>query len=193
MMNVMEFRFVSGHIALDLAGTVGRRHAPDRYDLLTDPAALARWATEAGLVDGEPPVDEAELAATKQLREVIYRLARARIDGTDARPGDRDELNRAAAGAPITVRLRDDGTVAREGTLAEVRATVARETVELLGGPRAAQLKACGADPCSRLYVDASRRGDRRWCDMRECGNRAKATAYRRRHSGAVNTGAVNG
>ncbi|MEV5575972.1 CGNR zinc finger domain-containing protein [Spirillospora sp. NPDC052269] len=34
----------------------------------------------------------------------------------------------------------------------------------------------------SHMYADASHRGTRRWCDMRACGNRAKASAYRARH-----------
>jgi predicted RNA-binding Zn ribbon-like protein len=181
----MSFRFVSGHVALDLTGTVGHRDSADRYDLLSDPAALARWTVEAGLLDTPPPVDPAELAATVELREAIYRLARARVEGTPADRADRELVNRAAERPPVTVRLVDSGSVARTGDLAAVRATVARAAVELVGGPAGAQLKLCEATPCTRLYLDNSRRGSRRWCDMRECGNRAKAASFRRRHAAA--------
>jgi predicted RNA-binding Zn ribbon-like protein len=31
-------------------------------------------------------------------------------------------------------------------------------------------------------FLDTTRNGTRRWCDMRTCGNRAKAQRYQRRH-----------
>ena len=31
---------------------------------------------------------------------------------------------------------------------------------------------------CGWLFLDTSRSGNRRWCDMRTCGNRAKARAH---------------
>jgi predicted RNA-binding Zn ribbon-like protein len=43
----------------------------------------------------------------------------------------------------------------------------------------------CRADDCGWLFVDASRNRSRRWCDMSECGNRAKAQRFRARHGEA--------
>jgi len=38
------------------------------------------------------------------------------------------------------------------------------------------------ADPrCTRVFLDTSRNGTRRWCDMGTCGNRAKAARHRAR------------
>jgi predicted RNA-binding Zn ribbon-like protein len=182
-MSGMSFPFVSGHPALDLAGTVGRRDGPDRYDLLDEPAALSRWLVEAGLLDATPPVDAEGLARATALREAIYRLAKAHLDGTRPDPADRDMVNRAAEPAPVTVRLREDGGIARTGDLTAACATLARSAVELLGGPAAGQLKACQGNGCTRLFLDSSRRGTRHWCDMAGCGNRAKAAAFRRRQA----------
>jgi predicted RNA-binding Zn ribbon-like protein len=187
----MDFTFVSGHAALDLAGTVGHRDSADRYDLLREPASVGHWLVEAGLLDRSPSVDRAGLAATVALREAVHRLARARVDGAREDPADLAELNRAARPAPIAVHLWADGEgaeggsgrVGRDGDLTAALSTLARAAVELLGGPDAARLRACDSDPCTRLFVDSSRRGARRWCDMRECGNRAKAAAYRVRHA----------
>lgn len=44
------------------------------------------------------------------------------------------------------------------------------------------RLRSCAADDCARWFVDTSRGGQRRWCSMARCGNRAKAARYRRRH-----------
>jgi predicted RNA-binding Zn ribbon-like protein len=179
----MGFTFHSGHPALDLAGTVGYRDGPDHLERLDGPDALRRWLLAAGLLDEVPQVDDAEFAATVALREVIYRLARARAYGVPGEPADRVALNLAAEPAPIRVRLLDDGRLSRTGDLTSARSTLARATVELLGGPAVDHLKACLGERCTRLFLDSSRRGTRRWCDMRECGNRAKAAAYRGRHT----------
>jgi predicted RNA-binding Zn ribbon-like protein len=39
-------------------------------------------------------------------------------------------------------------------------------------------VRECSGDTCGWLFVDTSRNHSRRWCDMEDCGNRAKA----RRH-----------
>ncbi|MFI6595829.1 CGNR zinc finger domain-containing protein [Nonomuraea sp. NPDC050536] len=171
-----RFTFVSGNVALDLAGTVQHRRT-DRTDLLDGPEALSRWITEAGLLTSAPPAGAPDLAATKALREAIYRLA------TDAaQPHDRDTLNAFAATPPAQVRLAAAEGVERLGPVPAALSTVARAAIELLGGPDHARIKQCGADQCTRLFVDTSRASSRRWCDMLECGNRAKAAGFRARH-----------
>jgi predicted RNA-binding Zn ribbon-like protein len=40
------------------------------------------------------------------------------------------------------------------------------------------RIKTCGSATCGWLFLDLSRNRSRRWCDMKDCGNRAKA----RRH-----------
>src|SRR5256712_7708540 len=61
---------------------------------------------------------------------------------------------------------------------------VALSAVELLAGDHAAPVKLCGmreATGCSWLFVDDSRNGSRRWCSMKDCGNRAKARRHYRK------------
>ncbi|MFF0306853.1 CGNR zinc finger domain-containing protein [Streptosporangium sp. NPDC004379] len=94
---------------------------------------------------------------------------------------DLDLLDRAAAHPPPGVRLRAPGVLERTGDLPAALSAVARAAAELLGGPHAALVRECEASPCTRLYVDLSHRRSRRWCDMRGCGNRAKAAAFRAR------------
>ncbi|WP_378281491.1 CGNR zinc finger domain-containing protein [Actinomadura rugatobispora] len=177
----MEFTFVSGDAALDLAGTVRyRRH--ERCELLTGPAEAARWTVAAGLLDAPPHAGAADLAAAVALREAIYRAATAVLRGEHPAAADRDAINDAAARPPVTVRLTAEGGVARTGDMAAALAEVARAAVHLLTEPLASAIKECQDPRCTRLYVDHSRRRSRRWCDMRECGNRAKAAAFRERN-----------
>ncbi|MDF2711769.1 MAG: hypothetical protein K0R62_7421 [Nonomuraea muscovyensis] len=186
------FAFVSGNLALDLAGTVQHR-TTDRRDVLREPDDMARWMVEAGVLDTPCEVTPAGLEAAKELREALYRLASAAAEShpheshlTGPRPAesqaDREVVNRFAAAPPVEVRLDAAGRVERAGDLAAALSTVARQAVELLGGTQAVRIKECGAEACTRLYVDTSRGGARRWCDMQECGNRAKAAGFRARH-----------
>ena len=39
---------------------------------------------------------------------------------------------------------------------------------------------------CVLYFLDGTKNGTRRWCDMRTCGNRANAAAYYRRHHGSA-------
>jgi len=49
----------------------------------------------------------------------------------------------------------------------------------LLRRPDLGRLRECGR--CSWLFLDHGRGRGRSWCDMRTCGNRAKAARHRRR------------
>ena len=74
---------------------------------------------------------------------------------------------------------RDDG-------LDRILWPVAWSAAELLTeGPLARVREYPGDDNCGWLFLDTSRNGSRRWCDMSTCGNRAKARRYYRRVSGA--------
>ncbi|MDP4507989.1 CGNR zinc finger domain-containing protein [Nonomuraea turcica] len=176
----MDFTFVSGNLGLDLAGTIGHRRS-ERIDLLATPADLARWTVAAGLLDVPPATTGDDLRSASTLREAIYRLASAARTGAPFDAADREVLNRAAQHPPATVRLSETGGLEHAGDLRTALAGAARAAVELLGGPQAALIRECEAAPCTRLYIDASHRRSRRWCDMRGCGNRAKAAAFRAR------------
>jgi predicted RNA-binding Zn ribbon-like protein len=43
------------------------------------------------------------------------------------------------------------------------------------------RFKACHALDCGWVFIDGSRNLSRRWCDMGDCGNRAKGAAFRAR------------
>src|ERR671930_579256 len=66
----------------------------------------------------------------------------------------------------------------------DVLAPVVWSAAELLTSGPLERVRECpGDDTCGWLFLDTSRNGSRRWCDMRTCGNRAKARRYYRRAS----------
>ncbi|WP_227979117.1 CGNR zinc finger domain-containing protein [Nocardia spumae] len=175
------FTFVSGNRALDFAGTVQERDA-GFVDLLTTPAALGEWLVAAELLDRAPECGARDLARAVDLREAVYRLAVGTVRGQAWHEADRELINRVADGPQPVIALRADGGVDRRGDCDHALARIAATAVELLGGSDRDRIKQCGRDACTRLYLDTSRAGSRRWCDMTLCGNRAKSATFRARH-----------
>ena len=175
----LVFHWMSGRLCLDLVATVGERWRRS-FERLRTTEDLARWLTATGVLTAQPAVTVAQLAAARELREAINRLARP---GAATRPGDRDLINRWARLPAPSPQLTADGELAWEtgAPVEAVLAGVARDAVDLLSGPLADRIRECAADDCALLFVDASRPGRRRWCAPTACGNRAHTKAYRRR------------
>lgn len=176
----MKFGFVSGRPCLDFAGTLKHRNSTCA-ERLTEPAVLSEWAVQAGLVDVGIEVTAADLAAAIEVREGIYRTAIARLDGGRPRSADVDLLNERAARPRLTPRLLMTGAISREGTAAQLIATLAADLLDLLAGPDIANVKRCAHPDCTLLYVDFSRAKNRQWCGMATCGNKVKVQAFRAR------------
>ncbi|MEU6560204.1 CGNR zinc finger domain-containing protein [Nocardia nova] len=175
------FTFVSGNLALDFAGTVKERDT-GFVDLLTTPGALDEWLVAAGLLDRAPGCATTDFTDAVALREAVYRLAVTATTGEPWHDADRELVNRTARAPKPVLGLRSDGGIDRGGGCDNALALIATEAIELLGGPDRARIKQCGRDACTRLYLDTSRAGSRRWCDMTLCGNRAKSASFRARH-----------
>jgi predicted RNA-binding Zn ribbon-like protein len=176
------FRLISGHRALDLLATLRDRHRRP-LDCLREPADLDRWLTLAGLPLRTRACTE-DLADARQLRETIDGVARAYLAAVTPDAAAVCELNEWARRPPLSPRIDERLERRWEGEEAvhAALALLAREAIELLGGPERALIRECEAAPkCSRLYLDRSRGRRRRWCQMEWCGSQAKMSAYRRR------------
>jgi predicted RNA-binding Zn ribbon-like protein len=178
----VTFKYVSGRPCLDFAGTLKYRRSV-REELLTDPQRLSDWALQAGLVDAAIDVTDDELAAAIALREATYRIVIARLEGLRPEGADVDLLTEHASRPQLTPRLHADGSLSREGTVAQLLAMLAADVLDLLAGPDIDKVKGCSDPGCTRLYIDASRGHNRHWCGMDTCGNRAKVQAFRARQA----------
>jgi predicted RNA-binding Zn ribbon-like protein len=114
------------------------------------------------------------------LRAVLLAHNGEELDG--AAVGELASLGRDAAvvvgfgpgGEPRLEAFESSGAPA---VLARLLAVVARADAEGTWE----RLKVCPADDCLWAFYDFSRNHSRTWCDMRVCGNRAKARAFRSR------------
>lgn len=176
----MTFEFLADRLALDFAATIAERGTTDD-EKLRRPEDLAAWAVAARLVDTPPAITARQLASAIALREALYRVLSAALDSAAPAPTDRDLINAAAQRPRPRLQLSPSGVVQRSGGVQTLLAQIACDCLDLLGSEQRALLRRCDDPQCTRLFIDRSRGRRRRWCDMKGCGDRAKAAAYRRR------------
>jgi len=172
---------VGGLACLDFVATVAERHRSVEEKLST-PEELADWCLAAGLLTTAPEVSPGQIASGRTLREAMFRLLTAIRHGEAFQEHDLLLLNDSAAVPPPLVALSAEyRTISRTGPVESVLSLLARECLELFGGPDLALLSWCADENCTRPFLDRSHGHRRRWCGMKGCGDRAKAAAYRRR------------
>jgi predicted RNA-binding Zn ribbon-like protein len=176
----MEHAFPCGTLALDFVGTLRARRSAQPREMLGAPASLDTWFRESGLVDAVTPATGADLRAALALREAVHALVAARLSGEPADRAAVALVNEVAATPSVIPRLTPTGRRV-EATPSQALSSVARQAVDILGGPEAGLLKECGRPECTQVYLDHSRGFRREWCAMRTCGSRMKAAAYRSR------------
>jgi predicted RNA-binding Zn ribbon-like protein len=127
------------------------------------------------------------LVRVVRLREAIYRVLRAHVDHGLPPEHDLALLNEGLREASAALQLRP----CRSGFLLHCEHSddsghalwrVIHSTADLLVSPELQLLRVCAGRDCGWLFLDRSRSQRRRWCMMRDCGNREKARRYYRRH-----------
>lgn len=178
------FRFRGGRLALDLPATLTGRVSGHHRDALAAPGDLDRWLIAAGLTDTASGASAEDLSAARELRETLYALALARAEDRPLPEAPREALNAFAAQPAAAPWLDASGGLRMTGSVRALLAGVAREAVLLLGGAEGSRIRQCQGPTCAILFLDTSRKADRRWCSMSACGNRAKVAAFREREKG---------
>ncbi|HVW17504.1 MAG TPA: CGNR zinc finger domain-containing protein [Solirubrobacteraceae bacterium] len=161
--------------------------AEDLAEALDSPAALARWLRQNGLADGTVRPSREDLLHAYALREALRAVLVAH-HGEPLDPHVPPFLDEAARRARLAVRFdaHGDARVVAEapgvdGALGRLLAIVH----DAIGQGTWERLKVCPADDCQVAFYDRSRNRSAVWCDMKVCGNRAKARGYRARRGGA--------
>jgi predicted RNA-binding Zn ribbon-like protein len=181
-MNSGEFLWVGNHAALDLCNTQPVIDH-EQQELLADFRDVAGWARGAGV---EVP-RSIERRATPRGAEQTLRWARhlrqelrAILDPTYPYD-DVGALNALLARDRGSFQLRggDDRTVhvAADDDLVQFRLDVAAIVLDIFSFDLRL-VRRCHNPACVLLFLDTSKSGRRVWCDMRTCGNRAKAAAH---------------
>jgi predicted RNA-binding Zn ribbon-like protein len=199
-----EFELSGGALCLDFANTLPDQKAPEtRAEKLPTYADLLSWAVQSGdvgVADARrlmnaanhfPAKAAATLRRARQLRQAVYSVYSAIAAGRAPAAKDLDALNRFWKDAAVHIRVRHSGakfqkvwTLEDEEELDRPLWPIAASAAELLTSDDLPQVRECGSDRCSWLFMDNSRNKSRRWCDMKTCGNREKAKRHYEKSKG---------
>ena len=191
-----ERDFVGGDAALDFINTVAGRDQSAPRDYLDSYERLLEWAAHANLLPGkhlralaraaqaEPAAAIKALARAKALREALFAIFSALAAGR-APPQAALALVREhwLKGAAAQAFKYADGRLAVEIAGADddldlVASIVAWRVVEHVLPAPEGRLRICQGADCAWLFIDSSKAGRRRWCDMAVCGNAAKSRRF---------------
>lgn len=192
---------VGGRICLDFINTSSGRGSDHHKENLKSYFDLLAWAHHAGILTAGETLElvaraRARLAASHRafsralaLREALHAIFAATVQ-------------RAAVPAPAVAVLNDFMAKSARAERFEPASggfgwcwsaaqpagldcplwPIVRAAVELLADGPLDRLKACGGgSACGWIFLDQTRNGRRRWCEMEVCGSRAKMRRYRGR------------
>ena len=188
-------------VAFDFVNTVHSRVESAPREYLASYGDLVDWALDGGLIGrsradalhanarSNPRAARAALRRAIKLREMLYRIFVAVIRQVAPAPDDITSLNKwLAEGLRHRRVCFENGKYAWSwdpdpAALDRPFWPVVLSAAEVLAGADRSRIKECPApDGCGWLFLDVSKNGKRRWCNMRTCGNVAKARRYYKRH-----------
>jgi predicted RNA-binding Zn ribbon-like protein len=162
-------------------------------ELLPGFSALLRWFQAAELLTareaanlhqrwGESDRARRTLEAVRELREKLRKEVLACERGAAVHRSTVEELNRLMVDHPMRIRLK-----AKRNALSkelwfdpqqpeDLLAPLAHSAATLFAEANWDRVRKCAH--CVLHFHDTSKKGTRRWCSMRLCGNRVKVAAY---------------
>jgi len=161
--------------------------------LLTDFSALLRWFQAAGLITFRQAAKlKQQWGESVRARQIVDSMCELREklkkeiftwegSGTVHRPA-MEELNRLMAQHPMRTRLRTNESASaielwfEPSQPEDLLAPLAHGAATLFANVDHLRVRKCGQ--CVLHFYDTSKKGTRRWCSMRLCGNRFKVAAY---------------
>jgi predicted RNA-binding Zn ribbon-like protein len=174
--------------SLDFADTAVTLPAGQSYDLLAAPESAMRWLATHDLTTPGVQLYEVGAQRMRTLRAHVRTLFAARVDATTPPEESLHAVNEALTAVPTAPLLTWDGVEGlrriqahpTDRAVNHALATLAADAADLLTGPDAGILAACGSAPCDRFLLRTH--GRRHWCSTR-CGDRVRAArAYARRN-----------
>jgi predicted RNA-binding Zn ribbon-like protein len=190
-----RFDLSGGNLCLDFANTLDHRPSEHPTELLVSYNALLHFAEDAGMIEPrlksrlveraylQEKESQHTLEAAITLREAIYQIFWAIINKKPVPPLALAQLNGAVQYAGEHSQLMQKGSrfawsFDELGGFDVVLWPIARAAADLLTSDQLPYIHACSSKSCQWLFLDTSKNHRRRWCDMKVCGNRAKARKF---------------
>jgi len=178
--------FIADNLALDFINSAYGVGA-DARDHFDSDEAVAAWLTKANALPGDGRIlpTQGLRALAVDFRDLARGMVQQRRIGGWADPSP---LNGVLALRQTHAQLRwpSDSPPALEHVQiydrpASLLLPIAEALAQLLADADMSRVRECGGDACTLIFLDTTRSHRRRWCDMAQCGNRAKVSSFRTR------------
>jgi predicted RNA-binding Zn ribbon-like protein len=181
------FLWTGNHPAADLCNTEPVIDG-ERVELLPDYGSVVSWADAAGVASPSDSIHATARDAARTLR-FVHRLRaglRAALDPTTTGLPAIQALDAVLLDAPGVMHAAPSSSGRVVVSLAattpgtQLRLDIAAATMDIFRHDPG-RVRRCAGPTCVLLFLDVSKSGRRRWCDMAVCGNRAKVAAHHAR------------
>jgi predicted RNA-binding Zn ribbon-like protein len=190
---VGESKLIGERLCLDFTNTVGGRKGSEIiFEKLRTYDDLLAWSVHVGILNRKDAKrlnkrsGQSVVQRALRLREAIYRICVAVLKKESPNSKDMKLLNEEIREAwnhefiDSGFRIRIKST---NNDLDQILWPVALSARELLTTEDLKRLQQCDSENCGWLFVDTSKNHTRQWCDMSDCGNRAKVRKFRSKKS----------
>ena len=196
------FELTGGDVSLDFANTVDLRPTRQPRELIPRYEDLLSWGRQARLLSTGKIATLRKMAKRNpagaiaahrraiEAREVLFQIFAHLAEGKRVSRRVLSKWNRILPQSIAHYEMVADQhgftwTLRPENLQFDsLLWPVIHSAIQLLTGPNASRIRMCAGANCNWVFLDESKRGNRRWCDMTVCGNRAKARAFytRKKH-----------
>ena len=187
---------LGGHPCLDFTNTLDWRGSDRPVEFLDSYQDLVAWSRHAGTISANEASHLNQLSKKRlskqtkvlhkaiRLRETIYRIFSSLSEGKPVSNNDLIAFNKFLSQTMKNsqiVRIKNGYQLDSRGEMTKLGGLLnplIHSAADLLVSEELKRVKKCGDPACGWLFLDTSRNKSRRWCNMSDCGNRAKARRF---------------
>lgn len=194
MRTLENLQMDGGCLAFNFINTVNTRKPAPEFEYLKTFGDLLTWSEKAGSLDGmrsqalreqsaqTPEEGSIMLEDAINAREMLYQLFSAIAAGNSPDAAVTNAFNRRLSDSFQRIRVKFGASGAEihlggeEVTFDEPLLGVMKSAFDILTREDFGRIKECPR--CGWLFLDTSKNGKRKWCDMNVCGSREKSLEY---------------
>lgn len=189
----IELKILEENTSINFVNTLDWRGRETQEEYINTYTDLVDWASLTEIINQEEseilkekakidPVKASEsLKRAIKLREAAYRTLVQIFFEEKPDTEDMELLNIEMQSMFDYLKLdlyERQLTLNNDIDLSYILRLVVKDLVELMTSEELKRVKRCQSEECGWLFIDSSKNMSRKWCQMKGCGNRAKA----RRH-----------
>lgn len=190
-----HLKLIGGRLCLDFVNTVDRETNGYSHEWLTEYSDLVVWGRQTQTLTAQQAKHLLQKAQQQrkranaifdraiQLRETLYRIFSAISARQSPQAQDLAQFNSMLIQTHTHLQLvftekQFVWSWNDSHHLEYMLWQIIRSASELLTNSNLNRVRECAGTDCGWVFLDMSRNRSRRWCDMEDCGNRAKAQRH---------------